>query len=286
MQSIQLSNEERVSQRLTDENLAKAVAAIDADGFVVIEDVVDLSHIEIVKERVLADVELLQNRPNAPFNWNRGNIQQDPPPFPPYLFRDILVNEFAIQVTHSVLGNGMYCAFYSGNTAVQSEDRQPVHADSGQLWPVQKIAHPPYSLVVNVPLVDMSAENGSTEIWPGTHADTSVTMQDGDIKVSPERQAERALEAPPLQPTVRAGSILIRDMRMWHAGMPNRTPNPRPMLAMIHSVGWFPGGTVRFQKGSEEFLSHDVLTWRADFVDHVDHISAPGGFEFVGTSSN
>ena len=49
MQSIQLSNEERVGQRLSDENLAKAVAAIDTDGFVVIEDVVDLSHIEIVK---------------------------------------------------------------------------------------------------------------------------------------------------------------------------------------------------------------------------------------------
>jgi ectoine hydroxylase-related dioxygenase (phytanoyl-CoA dioxygenase family) len=281
MVSVVLSDVERASQKLSAENLEKAVRALDEDGFVVIEDVIDLAHIATVKERVLADVVLLQNRPNAPFNWNRGNVQQDPPPFPPYLFRDILVNEYAIQVTHAVLGNGMYCAFYSGNTAVQSDDRQPVHADSGQLWPVQKVAHPPYSLVVNVPLVDMSAENGSTEIWPGTHADTSVTMQDGDIKVTAERQAERAATHPPLQPNVKAGSILIRDMRMWHAGMPNRTANPRPMLAMIHSVGWFPGGRVRFQTGSEAFLQHDKLEWRVDYVDHVDHISAPGGFEFA-----
>jgi hypothetical protein len=53
------------------------------------------------------------------------------------------------------------------------------------------------------------------------------------------------------------------------------------MLAMIHSVGWFPGGRVRFQTGSEAFLQHDKLEWRVDYVDHVDHISAPGGFEFA-----
>jgi hypothetical protein len=29
------------------------------------------------------------------------------------------------------------------------------------------------------------------------------------------------------------GSIILRDLRLWHAGMPNRTDNPRVMLAQI-----------------------------------------------------
>src|SRR6185312_16908566 len=102
-----------------------------------------------------------------PYNWNKGNVQQDPPPFPPYLFRDVLVNDLVIQVTKAILGKGVKSVFYSGNTAMPSESRQPVHADSGHLWPNLEVAHPPYQLVVNVPVVYMDARNGSTEIWPG-----------------------------------------------------------------------------------------------------------------------
>ena len=29
-----------------------------------------------------------------------------------------------------------------------------------------------------------------------------------------------------------SGSIIIRDLRLWHAGMPNKTEEPRVMLAI------------------------------------------------------
>ena len=35
-------------------------------------------------------------------------------------------------------------------------------------------AHPPHRLVVNIALVDVSEENGSTELWPGSHRDTAA----------------------------------------------------------------------------------------------------------------
>lgn len=284
MVSVNPSNSERINQRLSAENLAKAVDAIETDGFFVLEGVVDLDHVACIRDRMLEDVERLVNRRDAPFNWNRGNVQQDPPPFPPYLFEDVLSNEFAIQVTRAILGDGVYNAFYSGNTAVQSEDRQPVHADSGQLWPNLRHPTPPYSLVVNVPLVSMSSENGSTEIWPGTHTDPSVVMTDGDIKVSADRIEARRRVSPPLQPVVAAGSILIRDIRLWHAGMPNRTPHPRPMIAMIHTVAWMPAGRPKFRRDAEPFLRHPVLRHQVELVDEVDHIQTPGGFEFEASS--
>lgn len=273
--------EEHAQQRLSPESLATALAAIETDGIVVLEDVVDLAHVELIRDRMLEDVQLLINRPDAPFNWNRGNVQQDPPPFPPYIFADVMSNEFAIQIAREILGNGLYNAFYSGNTAMPSDQRQPVHADTGQLWPNLKHPTPPYSLVVNLPMVDMGPENGSTEIWPGTHTDPSVVMTDGEIKVAPEVLEARRQVSPPIQPRVKAGSILIRDIRLWHAGMPNHTQNPRPMVAMIYTVGWLPSGKPKFRKDAEAILKHPVLEHRMEYVDEVDHISAPGGFEFA-----
>lgn len=32
---------------------------------------------------------------------------------------------------------------------------------------------------------------------------------------------------------------MIRDLRLWHAGMPNRTDKVRVMLAMIHFAAWY-----------------------------------------------
>lgn len=281
MISIRPTEAERAGGALSEESVAAAVAAVRGEGFVVIEEAVDLGHIRTLREKLLDDLAALRARPDAPYNWNTGNIQQEPPPFPPYLFRDILVNEFAIQVTSAILGPGLYNGFYSGNTALPSESRQPVHADGGQLWPNLPVATPAFGFVVNVPLVEMNAENGSTEIWPGTHLDTSVYMLE-DIKVKPEALERRRRETPPIQPEVRAGSILIRDIRLWHAGMPNRTSLPRPMIAMIHWAAWYGwSDTPKFSSSARPLLDHPVLKTRCEFVDDpIDYIASPKAYEY------
>jgi ectoine hydroxylase-related dioxygenase (phytanoyl-CoA dioxygenase family) len=180
------------------------------------------------------------------------------------------------------LGPGLYNAFYSGNTAMPSENRQPVHADMGQLWPDLEVAHPAYGLVVNVGLVDMSPENGSTELWLGTHKDTSVVLQSGDIEVDPERLEARRAVSPPIQGTVPQGSVVIRDIRLWHAGMPNRTQTPRPMLAMIHYVSWWPAGPIKLHRSAESLLMHTDLRQHADFTDEeIDYVSIPGAHAYT-----
>lgn len=262
-------------------DLPLAIEALRRDGIVVLEDAIDLEHLSILREKCLADIELLLNRENKPFNWNPGNLQQDPPPFPPYLFRDVLVNDAVIAVTKGILGAGLKSAYYSGNTALPSPHRQPVHADSGQLWPNLEVAHPPYAIVVNVPLVDMSEANGVTEMWPGTHLDTSVIMQSGDITVGADALEARRAVSPPVQPTVKLGSFVLRDIRMWHAGMPNKTDQPRPMIAMIHFVSWWPTNPLKFPVGTEEMFAHPDLITHAEFVETpVDYIASPGAYEY------
>ena len=288
MVDIDVTADEVASGVMTAEHVATAVEALRTDGFVILNDIVDTAHLDVLHERMLADLVALQERPDAPYNWHPGNVQQDPPPFPPYLFRDVLVNDMVICVTKAVLGPGIKNVMYGGNNALPSDKRQPVHVDTGHLWPanVLECAHPPAQLVINVLTVDVSPANGSTEIWPGTHRDLSIGAGD-DIKIDPETVEKRRAEAPPIQSTFRRGSALIRDIRLWHAGMPNRTDEPRPMIAMIHSCGWMETGLpLRFPRGTEDFLAHPELTQAAQYVDEpIDHIHATHGFQYEPDSA-
>lgn len=283
MLTLTITPDEKQTGQLTLEHLQAAREAILTEGFVVLEDVVDKAHLTILREKMLEDLRWLQARQDAPYNWNRGNIQQDPPPFPPYLFRDVLVNDLVIAVTRAVLGPKPRNVFYSGNTALPSPYRQPVHLDMPQLYKEDGSVLAPYALVINVPVVTMNPENGSTEIWPGTHVYAEVDNNWPNLEV-PEAVLARQREiTPPLQPTVEEGSVLIRDIRLWHAGMPNRTHTPRPMIAMIHAASWYHsiGSNLRFPKGTEAFFAHPELVTEAAFVEEpIDYLNQPHGFAY------
>lgn len=177
--------------------------------------------------------------------WPQRNIQQDPPTTEQHFETSILLNPLATQVTSTVLGPKPRLSFISGNSALpptpgSSPQSQPVHSDAD-------FDHPncPFALVVNVPLVGMTPENGSTEVWLGTHLLSSLAAQEGKHgerasgRIKMDLLEKRALERPPSQPIVKKGSLIIRDLRLWHAGKPNFTNSTRVMLAMIHFAPWF-----------------------------------------------
>ncbi|KAG9775406.1 hypothetical protein KCU88_g5106, partial [Aureobasidium melanogenum] len=118
--------------------------------------------------------------------------------------------------------------------------RQPVHSDAD-------FAHPghPFALVVNVPLIDMKPENESTEVWLGTHQDYGLEAQEGahgernSGRIRQSLLEERSKTSAPSQPFTPKGSIIVRDLRLWHAGMPNYTDDVRIMPAMIHFAPWY-----------------------------------------------
>ncbi len=282
MNTLIVSKDELAVGRLAPERLHEAVQAVREDGFVILQDLIDPGIMKTLAQKMIEDVDKILARKDAPFNFNKGNLQQDPPPIAPYLYREVLVNDIVISITKAILGNGLKNAFYSGNTALpRSSSRQPPHADMGQLWPDLPQATPAYALVVNVLPVDVSPQNGSTEIWPGTHLDTSVAIQDGDIKISAERLDAQREESPPFQYTAPAGSVVIRDMRLWHAGMPNYTDQPRPMIAMIHYVSWWSElQSLVFPKGTEALFEHPDLFTVARYVDGaIDYLNRNESFD-------
>lgn len=242
MNQIAVSPDEKASGALTTENQSRAVDTLRNDGYIVLSGIVDTAHLNVLQERMLTDLQKILARPDAPFNFNTGNVQQDPPPFPPFLFDDIVKNEIVIGVTKAVLGPNPKMPFYSGNTALPGGSRQPVHPDVGQLWTNLEHPTPAFGLVINVPVVDVSPANGSTEFWSGTHRDTTYSIHQGSPRIPQEILDRRAKDVPPFQPTIPRGSVIIRDIRMWHAGTPNNTNAPRPMIAMIHWCSWWQAG--------------------------------------------
>ena len=154
------------------------------------------------------------------------------------------LDPIATQITSAVLGPRPKWTFCSGNSAMPpltgaTAQRQPVHSDAD-------FDHPshPFALVTNVPLITMTPENGSTELWLGTHTN-GIESQEGahgeraSGRIRSEALEQRRQVRPPSQPVVMKGSLVVRDLRLWHAGMPNFSSDVRVMLAMIHFASWY-----------------------------------------------
>jgi hypothetical protein len=92
---------------------------------------------------------------------------------------------------------------------------------------------------VNFYLVDVSPANGATEWWVGTHAFGIKNIRKKRGRLQPFLREDvyeaRRLICPPCQPTVPKGSVVIRDLRIWHQGVPNVTNVPRIMFGWVIS---------------------------------------------------
>lgn len=92
----------------------------------------------------------------------------------------------------------------------------------------------------------MTPENGSTELWLGTHR-FGKEAQEGDhgdrasgrIKKEWLEERRKVRGRGPVRPVVKKGSLVVRDLRLWHGGCPNWSKEVRVMLAMIHFAGWY-----------------------------------------------
>ena len=261
---ITITPAELVTEQMTTDHLEQAVKAIREDGYVILADVINQEHLDILRERMTEDSHKLI----AAEKWGgagaiKGHLQQGPPPFAPYVFRDIVANPFAIQVTREVLGEGVYNRFYNGNANCPGSNEQPLHADGPHLWPNMSTAHPSATLIINICLRDVTEENGATEIWPGTH---QIPMT--NTRISEGLQAQRRETSPPVRAQTKKGSLLIRDVRLWHRGVPNHSNDIRHMIALIHNVHWLQRPTtLLFNSNCAEAFPESDFDHNVEFTD-------------------
>ncbi|KAH9996746.1 hypothetical protein F4779DRAFT_185346 [Xylariaceae sp. FL0662B] len=236
---IELTPEELSTKKVGSYNLQAAVEALHRDGIVVLKNAVDTGHLDKLNARMVPEAKELYDRPTTHRNFgdSTGNIQQEPVLEDGFVFEDVLANPWATEVIQCMLGPRPTLRFYSANTAFKATGRQPPHIDINFDFP--KV---PFGYCVNVNLVDTSPENGATEVWLGSHVDTDKNVLDTTVKhkqVRADLLEQRRKISPPVQPSLPKGSLIIRDFRLWHAGMPNKTDDPRIMLVSVQFPQWY-----------------------------------------------
>jgi ectoine hydroxylase-related dioxygenase (phytanoyl-CoA dioxygenase family) len=224
---MRLSEEERSDNRLNPETLHSVVEQVRNNGYIVFEGVLPR---DLVAEMNTTFMQLLEAH-IAKTDPNRGaNRYQMHVPFqPPFNDARVITSPFVLPIVEALVGKDCICHYFAADTPLPGSEYQDAHADIFPLFPETPLVLPPYSIVVNIPLVDVNEENGPLEIWPGgTHH--YVAPRSEIPALAAVMHAERVL--------MPAGSIVIRDSRMWHRGTPNRSNAPRPNFAMIYSRYW------------------------------------------------
>jgi ectoine hydroxylase-related dioxygenase (phytanoyl-CoA dioxygenase family) len=219
-------------------DLAAHVAAIDADGYTIVEgaiepDLVDeLAHDLERLERVLGTVPAANSfeghRTVRIYNLLVHGEQ----------YERIPVHEEVLPVVEGVLGRGCLVSSLSSISIDPGESAQPIHADD-QLIPLPR-PHP--ALVCNSmwALTDFTEENGATRIVPGSH------RWDHAPDYGRPHEGSMPAEMP-------KGSVLIWHGSLWHGGGANRSERRRVGIAMNYCAGY-----VRQQENQQMGIPREI----------------------------
>ncbi len=243
---MKLSADELASGQLSLDTYSQALTLIKVNGYVIFERVLpdDLIDSLFNEHQTIFD-KYLEN-PDPTFGKNHYRTYL---PFrAPFADERVIANPFVLPILNDLLGKDYVCHYLASNTCIPGSEFQPPHADVYSLFPETDIKPPPYHMVVNIPLVDITEENGPIEFWSGgTHLNTFG--MDKIEALAPMMQSQMA--------TMPAGSLFIRDGRMWHRGTENKSDAPRPNLALVYTRPWVDAGSRRIgiPQGSYDNLS-------------------------------
>ncbi|KAI9647298.1 hypothetical protein NHQ30_003682 [Ciborinia camelliae] len=235
-----LSDEELETGVTTLDNIQAGVEEFHKHGITIFENAVPHDIIDKFYERMDADATRKLEDPNVFFNSGneKNNFSISPPLSKEWLVEDIWANKHATAVMEAVFGLPQL-VFAGSNINLPTTDptsRQPVHVDS-----YAKHHDFPTCIELFLYLHDVSPANGVTELWPGSHReyDLKILAPHGRGWVKSSAFNRRAEHTPPIQPTIPKGSIAMRDLRVWHSGMPNLADHKRIMLGFIYFPRWY-----------------------------------------------
>lgn len=237
---IRLSDDELHSGQTLPDTIQQCLTAFHKDGFFVLENAINDSTIDKLYQKMVEDNETYLSKSFLQYNQGVAtkNVSQCPPLNREYLTNEVYANVHMLRILENLLGPRPELRFISANVACPgATGRQAVHSDVNHKFPSI-----PFGIVMNTYLQDSDESNGVTEIWCGTHdcypqEEQQIHKESGWIRK--DAIQKRAKERQPVQPKVKKGSICFRDLRLWHAGMPNTSDKHRIMLAIDYFAEWY-----------------------------------------------
>jgi len=174
----------------------------------------------------------------------------------PYMDPAVYAAPLVLPVVRELLGDdcimqsiGVVCAYPGSKIQHVHRDHPALFAEAGGL----NAFFPPYALHVVVPLVDLDESTGTTALWEGSHR---MKTQRETSQLNKE-QLDRLEGA--VKPWPKMGDCYFMDFRLRHAGTPNISDKPRPILYLVYSRGWFQD-RKNFEMQSPLLISRDEHT--------------------------
>ncbi|PQE06991.1 phytanoyl- dioxygenase family protein [Rutstroemia sp. NJR-2017a BBW] len=268
---IAISDKELRSGETSYDTIQSGVNEFHKNGFVILQNAISLETIDKYRTKLQADA--LQKLDDPDLIYNSGNNSNtnfsfSPPLSKEWLIEDIWANKHAAAIMEAIFGLPQL-AYANTTVDLQSTDRQAVHCDAyGTLGSF------PLCIEVSIYLDDVSAETGGPELWPGSHKGWTVKDQlpHGRGWIKSSAFSRRARFAPPVQPEIPKGSVILRDLRTWHAGMGNlnELEELRIQLGFFYFPRWF-RSPMRLTLPSD--CKKEVQSWKG--------VDALGAVEFV-----
>jgi ectoine hydroxylase-related dioxygenase (phytanoyl-CoA dioxygenase family) len=228
---------ERTAGTLGSATIERASRCFRGDGALIVEDIVDTAIITEARRKFAESYSRYldgSEHDDALLVGDRRltiTIGVEPPFDNPVLF----ANPYLLAVLRATLDDDFVIGTYGVVCSLPSAAAQHRHCDGGTLFPLSGIDRllPPAAITVGIPLLEMNEVHGTTALWLGTHRDVERSNALRDSNRSGDFNEES------IKPVVREGSGILWDFRLVHAGTPNRSAVPRPLLYLTFCRPWF-----------------------------------------------
>jgi ectoine hydroxylase-related dioxygenase (phytanoyl-CoA dioxygenase family) len=224
------SQVEQNARTFSGETIEKASSCVRADGALVIQDIIDPALIIEARQAFVQGYARYLNGQEHGDALQVGDrrlmitVGLEAPFNRPELF----ANAWLLQVLRAVFADDFVLGGYGVVCSLPGAQSQHCHRDGGSLFPGSGLDRmlPAAAVTVGNPLLDMNETHGTTAIWLGSHRDDDLTA----LPTSATKGEK---------PVVQEGSCVLWDYRVAHAGTPNRSTMPRPLLYMTYCRPWF-----------------------------------------------
>ena len=222
-------------RELTPPELDFHVGELGDQGYTIIPDAVDAEYlapaIEAAEDIYQRESEIaLRLGTSSEHCWSAHCIVGKHP-----CFETFYLNPPVLSVCREYLGEDMVLYDTTARSIRPSEGREPgrgfqIHADRApfSIVPFEGGKHYPMAINVAWAVVDFTAENGATLVWPGTHKSCQIPDPDAD---SPGSH----------QAVVPAGTAIVWDAALWHASGINRSNHVRHSILAFFQRWWVKG---------------------------------------------
>lgn len=237
--TFSFSESELRTGKVSESKLMAIEKEFQATGLVLLVDVIPKHLLAALVPRVEEDLLRQLISPQGEVTWEvdmptPGHYGTYFPKHLPWFTPEVHANRVVETVVEQLLGGaGFFMISAGGNAALPGSGTQWIHTDGSHRWKTREDSlaagagwpHRCRFIVANFGVQDITPELGATEVWPGSHADMSVVSNKSSDsprlgtehieRFFAARVAARRCHTPPVAMNCPAGSVVLRDNRVW-----------------------------------------------------------------------